>query len=210
MQRIVTGAVVALILLGCKDATSPSIQREPGSPAFAFSNGPETPGPIVFRTTDDPFFLFFDDDRTVQLAAIMRPGDPAALIPCGGSNSLNPVDLQLVFHSSGAINQTLIGRDIDVWLYARRDFLIDVRDNGLCHALVTQIPLYHGTASLVAHDNDTFFSGTHPDAFGFSAVGTVTKISDGSRYRYQNEYHGVLGTDGAPLSFHASIRLSPL
>lgn len=210
MQRMFAGAVVALALLGCKDATSPSIQSEPRSPAFAFSNGPETPGPIVFRTTDDPFFLFLNDDRAVRLAAVMRPADPANVVPCGGSNSMDPVDLQLVFHSSGAINQTLIGRDITVWLYQRGPFLTDVINNGLCHALSTQVPLYQGTASLVAHDNDTFFSGSHADAFGWSAIGTVTKISDGSEYRYQNEYHGVLDTNGEPLTFHTTIRLTPL
>jgi len=210
MQRLAAGIVACLVLLACSDVPSVPPQTVSRTPAYSFSNGPETPGPIVFRTTDDPFFLFFSDDRGPQLVAIMRPADPAELEPCGGSNSLEPVDLQLVFHSSGSINQTLLARDVSVWLYERRAFLTVVINSGLCAALETQVPIYTGTASLVTHDNDTFFSGNHADAFGWSAIGVVTKISDGSEYRYQNEYHGVLASDGSPISFRSTIDLKLL
>jgi hypothetical protein len=203
--------VVALALSACVDNTAPVAAGSSPTVSYDFTNGPESPAPLVFRSAGGDFFIFLNDDRASHLVAVMRtPSASADIIPCGGSQNLDPASLQMVFHNSGTINLLISGRDVHVWLYNRHDFLTALNAGGLCNALDTQVPLYQGTSDFVSHDNDAFFSGVHTDSFGFSAHGTVTQISDGKPYSYRNEYHGALAADGSLLHFSSTITLSSL
>ena len=187
-----------------------AVSRVPSVPSYAFLNGPDEPGPIVFRTGDDNFFLLFNSDRGANLVDLIRlPGVQPDLVPCGGSESLEPVDLQLVVHASGAINQVMLGRDVGAFVYERRSFVTELRAHGICAAIASQVPLAQGLVHFTAHDNDTFFSGSHADAFGWSAIGLVT-AGDGTQFRLRDESHGVLATDGTPISIVATITMTPV
>lgn len=201
--------LTTVALLACTDAPS-AIRSIPAAPSYDFLNGPAEPGPMIFRTGDDGFFLLFNSDRGSNLVDLIRlPGAQPDLVPCGGTEALDQVALQLVFHGSGAINQVMKGRAVGAFVYERRSFLTELRAHGLCAAIASQVPLAQGTADFTAHDNDTFFSGTHADAFGWSAVGLVT-AANGAQLRLQDESHGVLAADGSLVTIVASITLRPV
>ena len=210
MRRSLT-FVTAVALIGCADGAStlsPLVDRRVGRD---FLNGPENPGPFIARQGDDPFFLLFDTDRSSGLAVAIRlPAPGVTLIPCGGSTNLDESSLQLVFHASGAINQSMMGRGVRAFVYDRATFVAALIAGGLCNALQTQVPNAGGLVDFNSHDNDTFLSGAHADAFGWSARGQMTSTADGSPLRFQTTSHGVLAADGSLVAFSNSISLTPL
>ena len=201
--------LTTVALPACADAPSAVTSTRVG-PSYDFLNGPAEPAPMIFRTGDDEFFLLFNSDPGSNLVDLIRlPGGQPDLSPCGGTEALEPVALQLVFHGSGAINQVMMGRTVGAVVYERRSFLTELRAHGVCAAIASQVPLAQGTADFTAHDNDAFFSGTHADAFGWSAVGLVT-AANGALLRLQDESHGVLAADGSLVTIVASITLRPV
>jgi hypothetical protein len=94
-------------------------------------------------------------------------------------------------------------------VYERSTFNAAVRATGLCNALASLIPLARGPVDFTSHDNDTFFTGTHADAFGWSAHGTLLRVADGAPLRFLNESHGVLAADGSLLNSLSQITLTP-
>jgi len=204
MQRTLLVLIAISAATACAEQT-PLTPPAANGPAFNFSNGPATPGPIVFRTEDD-FFLLFNSDPVTGLTSLIRlPDPPDDVLPCGGAQPLGPADLQLAFHPNGAINQLLVGHDARAYLYDRQAFRSAQQQGGICGAITSLTPLAHGTVSFVAHDNDTFFSGTRTNAFGWSAKGTVTAASDGAALRYANQYHGAVAPDGSVLHILSRI-----
>lgn len=172
--------------------------------------GPDEPGPFIARDDSDPFFILVDTDRSTGLAVLIRlPAPGVTLIPCGGSTTLDASSLQLVFHPSGAINQLMMGRGVQAFVYNRSTFVAALIAGGLCHAIATQVPIAGGLVDFNAHDNDTFLSGAHADAFGWSARGLMTGTADGALLRFQNTSHGVLAADGSLINFVNSISLTP-
>jgi hypothetical protein len=206
MPRVLAALLAACALSACTDATSPLVRDA----SFTFVNGPDSPGPSVLRSTEGDFFMLFNDDRTSRLVSLIRlPSPPGDVIPCGGAQGLNAADLQLVFHRNGAINELLTGADVSVRVYDRASFGAALGAGGLCHAIATQEPIAEGAADFTAHDNDTFFSGVHANAFGWSARGTVYAASDGAELQYRNDYHGVVADDGSLRHLTSRITLTP-
>jgi len=197
-------------LAGCADHSTPVAPLVPNDAELDFMNGPLDPGPFVAREDSDPFFILVDFDRSTALAVVIRlPAPGVTLIPCGGTTNLDESSLQLVFHASGAINQLMMGRGVQAFVYDRAPFIAALQAGGLCHAIETQQPIAGGLVDFNAHDNDTFLSGAHADAFGWSARGIMTSTADGSALRFQNNSHGVLAPDGSLLNFVNSISLTP-
>jgi hypothetical protein len=210
MRRSLVILVVVLTQAGCIDGASAVSPVLDDREARDFMNGPEEPGPLIARENSDPFFLLLDTDRSTGLAVLIRlPAPGVTLIPCGGSTNLDGSSLQLVFHASDAINQLMIGRGVQAFVYNRSTFVAALIAGGLCNAIVTQVPIAGGLVDFNAHDNDTFLSGAHADAFGWSARGLMTSTADGSLLRFQNTSHGVLAADGALIHFANSISLTP-
>lgn len=179
--------------------------------ANGFINGPDEPGPIVVRSADDTFFLLFNTDRESGLVSLIRlPDAPSHIIPCGGTQPLDGADLQLVFHQNGTINQLLIGRQVHAHVYDRPSFLAALRSGGLCGAIASQTPLAQGLVDFTAHDNDTFFTGIHANAFGWSANGILYSVADGSPLRYLSISRGVVSSDGTLVHLVSTISLSPV
>ncbi len=208
MRRLASAVLLAVSVTACGEDAAPA-RSTPTAASLTFTNGPDDPGPIV-RTAGGDFFLLFNTDRATGLASLIRlPGAQADLIPCGGTQDLEPADLQLVFHESGAINQLLMGRDATAYVYLRGPFNKALLEGGLCFAIETQVSIAQGPVSFVAHDNDTFFSGTHANAFGWSATGTVVSAADGATLRFHSESHGVVASDGSLLNIVNRITLTP-
>lgn len=206
-------AIVACsAITACADSTGTGTTARRTALTYDFINGPEDPAPIVLRSSHDDFFVLFNTDRNSDLASLVRlPDPPDDVVPCGGSQPLEPADLQLVFHRNGSTNQLFIGRQVRAFVYERRSFLAALRaGGGLCAAIASQAPLAQGLVDFAAHDNDTFFSGIHADAFGWSARGTFANATDGSRLRYLNELHGVIAADGSVAHVVSSISLTPI
>jgi hypothetical protein len=208
-RSLMIGVVSMLSSVGCSDSSS-VVQPMDGRAAPDFLNGPEDPGPFIARDNSDPFFMLFNTDRSSGLAALIRlPAPGVTLMPCGGTTNLDASSLQLVFHASGAINQLLMGRGVQAFVYDRAPFVAALIAGGLCNAIATQVPIAGGRVDFNAHDNDTFLSGAHPDAFGWSARGLMTSVADGSLLRFQSNSHGVLSSDGSLIKFVNSISLNP-
>jgi hypothetical protein len=211
MRRIALVSLALVLSTACSDSLAPVTRLAPERPRLDFMNGPSDPSPFVTRVDDDPFFLLVDSDRSTGLVSLIRlPAPGVTLIPCGGTTNLDQSSLQLVFHASGATNQLLVGRDVTAFVYDRASFNAARAAGGLCFAIATQTPIAAGLADFNAHDNDTFFSGAHADAFGWSARGIVYSLADGTALRFFDESHGVLATDGSLLNFTNSIRLTPV
>lgn len=210
MKRSLFIVLVLSVLAGCAD--SPSMVRPtlPQRVAADFMNGPDEPAPFIARDNADPFFILLDTDRSTGLAVLIRlPAPGVTLIPCGGTTNLDGSSLQLVFHASGAINQLMMGRGVQAFVYNRASFVAALIAGGLCTAIATQVPIAGGLVDFNAHDNDTFLSGNHADAFGWSARGQMTNTADGSLLRFSNISHGVLAADGSLITFNNSISLTP-
>jgi len=211
MSRRVAILLLSSTLFGCVDSTFPLRPLPVDHAAADFMNGPNEPGPFIERDDADPFFILFDTDRSTGLAVLIRlPAPGVTLIPCGGTTTLDASSLQLVFHASGAINQLLMGRGVQAFVYDRATFVAAVLGGGLCQAIATQVPIAGGLVDFNAHDNDTFLSGAHADAFGWSARGIMTSTVDGSPLRFLNTSYGVLAPDGSLLNFVNSISLTPM
>jgi hypothetical protein len=201
MRRRLLLAVLALVA-ACAD--------RPAAPSLSFINGPEDPGPIVLRSSNDGFFLLFNTDRTTNLASLIRlPDPPGDVIPCGGTQTLEPADLQLVFHENGAINQLLMGRQVRAHVYERASFVAALIAGGLCGAIASQVPIAQGLVDFTAHDNDTFFSGTRTNAFGWSANGTVVRVADGATLQLRVQSRGAVAPDGAVRHVLSRITATP-
>jgi hypothetical protein len=92
---------LTIALASCSDSTAPS-RVLTDRPVLDFMNGPDTPGPLITRENNDPFFILLDSDRASGLVSVIRlPAPGVTLIPCGGSTNLDPASLQLVTHASG-------------------------------------------------------------------------------------------------------------
>lgn len=211
MRIILALLGLTIVATGCADSVSPPSHVVADRPALDFMNGPASPGPLVARENSDPFFILLDSDPRAGLISVIRlPAPGVTLIPCGGATNLDQASLQLVTHASGAINQLLIGRDVHAFVYQRASFNAALRSGGLCFAIETQVPIAGGLVDFNAHDNDTFLSGAHADAFGWSARGIMTSMADGSSLRFLNVSHGVLAADGSLIHFSNKITLTPV
>lgn len=209
MYRTAFLPVLAVAIAACADVPTAGAPAAT-VPSYDFINGPEDPGPIVLRSSDDDFFVLFNTDRSSDLASLIRlPDPPGDVIPCGGAQPLAPADLQLVFHQNGIVNQLLIGREVRAYVYERRAFVTALQAGGICAALASQVPIAQGLVAVTSHDNDTFFSGIHADAFGWSANGTLVSAADGSPLRYRNVSYGVLASDGSLVHIINQISLTP-
>jgi hypothetical protein len=211
MRRHVLVLVLTIAVVSCSDSVSTSRLLPADRPVVDFMNGPDSPGPIIARDDSDPFFLLVDSDAAAGLVSVIRlPAPGVTLIPCGGATHLDQSSLQLVTHASGAINQLMKGRGVHAFVYDRSSFFAALRSGGLCFAIETQVPVAGGLVDFNAHDNDTFLSGAHADAFGWSARGIMTSEGDGSSLRFLNTSHGVLASDGSLIHFSNKITLTPL
>jgi hypothetical protein len=189
-------AATGLMVASCADR-SPSGPRD-GS-TFNFTNGPETPGPIVFRNAAAEFRVSYSDP--VRGLTAIHGGDVVEFC-LTGDTSFPLVDLQSVLTSEEQNRLLLLirGSDIETTVWAVGDFDCDV--------FTTTTPVATGTVDLTNTDNDLFAGDqANHNAFGFVAQGTLRR-SNGARAHFNGVSKCVWdGNDLATLNCNNQINL---
>lgn len=165
-------ALLVLALVGTNILTSGCTDRFASGPAdpssFNFANGPESPGPNVFRFKDGLGIFYADPER--ELSAI-HGGDVVEFCLTGGT-TFPLVDIQEVKpkQNPDRIIQLLQADDVEttVWPFPSFD----------CDLFTTTPPLATGTVDLVNTDNDLLVflrDNNNANAFGFAAHGQLMR-----------------------------------
>lgn len=161
----------ALTTLACGDDSS---TNPPGdtAPSFNFTNGPEAPGPVVFRVKAEPnfYWYFFPDDKAGLTASAGVVGTLAEACDITNPNFAEPIDFQFLFSPTGRLLEH--GRaDLSLVVYqgSTTDF---------CGALIGAPIVATGTVHVVENDPDFEASRGGP-SFGYHAEGPVTLVSGG-------------------------------
>ena len=158
-------AATAVLVSGCDQASDPSPSSGPaGTPAYDFSKGPASAGPVVrFQGHYVTFLTDVDANLTVIVGTPNRIDEF-----CGpGDIDVEPVDVQLVFNPTGALHEVDLGSNLPVLVYGAATPVFDV-----CNDLVGAPLLATGTGHMVYLDNST---GGGPGAhrWGVVAQGTL-------------------------------------
>jgi hypothetical protein len=99
-------AFTALVAIGCTDSpTQPTGQGEVATPVTNYMNGPEQPGPTVYRSEDGQVLVWtFPADATPDgedWSVMFSIGDVADLQFCGGTGTPYPGSVQQAFTDDG-------------------------------------------------------------------------------------------------------------
>ena len=141
-------AATAVLVSGCDQASDPSPSSGPaGTPAYDFSKGPASAGPVVrFQGHYVTFLTDVDANLTVIVGTPNRIDEF-----CGpGDIDVEPVDVQLVFNPTGALHEVDLGSNLPVLVYGAATPVFDV-----CNDLVGAPLLATGTGHMVYLDNST-------------------------------------------------------
>jgi len=170
-------------------------------PAFNFANGPESPGPIIFRTGEAGYRVSYSDP--VHGLTAIHGGDVVEFCLTGETGEAL-VELQVVFppEEQDRILLLLKGHDVETTVWATGSFDCDV--------FTTTTPLATGTVDLTNTDNDLLAGerdNRNHNAFGFVAQGTLTR-PDGAKAPFNGVSKCVWdGDDFDTIKCHDSINL---
>jgi hypothetical protein len=171
--------VGAALICGCNEQSTPTAVTE-GTPAFNFSNGPESPNPMILRGQNWAWDITID--TKTSLAAIIGPWD----VPFPCAFSADPpvlLDYQDVTSADETVVQRL--RHLDDYYV----FVIDVTgypDAGGadCANLGTVYPMIAtGRVDAVWTDNDLYawmYDHNRKNSWGLSAHGEVEVDGSGT------------------------------
>lgn len=206
MRFAVAGLLLVMSLSACADTTQPVEDA-----AFAAGTVTDPPSVRVFRGVDAEFFFLFNDDPETGLLSLIRPVDlPGDFSPCAADILLDPASLQLIFTPQGTI-RLLRGQDVSVSVYDRDEFNAVALTLGLCNAAATVEPIAQGTASFTWHETDESFQVIrNSSSFGWNARGTVFSLTDGTEYRFSNQYRGTRDRAGNFRHLTSNITLTPV
>lgn len=142
------------------------------SPAFDFTNGPESPGPVVFRVAAEPnfYWYFFPDDKAGLTASAGVLGTLAEACDITNPNFAEPIDFQFLFSPTGRL---LEHAHADLSLVVYQGSTTDY-----CGALLSEPIIATGTVHVVENDPDFNASNGGP-SFGYHAEGPVRLVSGG-------------------------------
>jgi len=167
---LLTAAALGTLACGDDSGTNPAGDAVP---SLDFTNGPEAPGPVVFRLAAEPnFYLyFFPDDKAGLTASAGVVGTLAEACDITNPNFAEPIDFQFLFSPTGRLLEH--GRaDLSLVVYqgSTTDF---------CGALIGAPIVATGTVHLVENDPDFTASRGGP-SFGYHAEGPVTLTAGGT------------------------------
>ena len=99
LRRITLAFLVALLAVSCaENPTQPAEQAGATEPDANYMNGPEQPGPTVYRSENGQMFVWtFPGDATPDgedWSVMFSIGDVADLLSCGGSGTPYPGHLR--------------------------------------------------------------------------------------------------------------------
>ena len=168
------GTAMSLLVSGCTDR---SVTGPVDRPSFNFTNGPEHPGPIVFRTSEGEYRVSYSDPAK-GLTAI-HGGDVVEFCLTGGTD-FPLVDIQFVLspREQNRVHELVKGHDLETTVWPTGSFDCDV--------FTTATPLATGTVDLTNTDNDLIadqHENTNHNAYGFVAQGTLTR-SNGAKAHF--------------------------
>lgn len=200
--------VFSLLALGCSDQVPPTAATtSPTAPIFNFTNGPESPGPIM-RISFPPEagfrILFFDQERL--LLALLSQNN--SLLGCNpDAITFESVDRQVIFNPVGPV----------MFLDQAADHFTTVYDvRGLppldCDLLTgaSGRMLARGFTDVVLRDNDVFVSGTRTNAFGVNANGRLDNLVAGGKLAFRLHFQAEINkSDDSFRVFVDDIKLSP-
>jgi hypothetical protein len=192
-------AVVALMTSACGD-TEPAAPTTPAvaSPQYLYSNGPSTPN--VFRISADNIAFGLSDDQSGLVAWAGLPTDPTQAVDCGGTQTGEPIPLQLAGLNQ-ALNVLAVAREINIHVYDINTTLEDT-----CFIP----PIAAGTGHMVYTDNDVADTGPGAEAFGLTLVGIVTTITGGETLRLEGEQHWLVSPDEEFRVLSSHLSLTPV
>jgi hypothetical protein len=161
-------------LLTTAMACAPEAPTTPGTTsdaAYSFSNGPEAPGPVVFRTIDDLGVFFIPDDK-VGLTAYIGVEEPMSVF-CNFALpiTITPQELQMLIKPNGELGWHTKGEDLPIYIYniSTIDFCGgDLTDDRIIATGMVRL-------SFVDRNFELPDPNVEP-SYGYSAQGTVTYL----------------------------------
>jgi hypothetical protein len=182
MSRLARHTAAALAVCvtayGCAESsgTSASDPTSP-DPAFSFSNGPETPGPIVFRGVDE-FGVFFIPDDRAGLTAYIGVAEPVSVF-CNFALpiTITPMELQALIKPTGELGWHTKGDELPIYIY-------DLSTVDFCGGELTDDRiLATGTVRLKFVDREFELPDPNVEpSYGYNATGIVTYVGGGTAH----------------------------
>jgi hypothetical protein len=156
---------------------APATPRSDTEAALSFSNGPQAPGPVVFRTTDDQGVFFIPDDRA-GLTAYIGVAEPVSVF-CNFALpiTVTPTELQLLIKPNGSLGWHAKGPELPIYIY-------DISTIDFCGGQLTDDHIV-ATGTVRLGINDRNFELPDPNVeptYGYHAEGTVTLVSGGTAH----------------------------
>lgn len=170
--RVSALLLLAASVLGC--STSPvEVARETSVElASSFSNGPESPGPVVFRGIDE-FGVFFIPDDKAGLTAYIGVEEPMSVF-CNLALpiTITPMELQALIKPAGELGWHTKGDELPIYIY-------DLSTVDFCGGELTDDRIIAtGTVRLSFVDRDFELPDPNVEqSYGYNATGTVTYLS---------------------------------
>jgi hypothetical protein len=199
MSRLVAlTSLATLLILGCSNDGVP----ESTAPSDNFTNGPATPGPLVFRLHEPDWFVFLFPDLQAQLTASVGIVERFSAFCEPGPITIPSEDLQFLFSPTGRLALLLQGRDMPVIIYAGA---IPGRDiDAFCAQLSNAPIIATGTAHIVFNDHDLNTDASN----GYRAQGEVQLVAGGQAH-FNGVVKFVAARDGTVRMVVSQVNLGP-
>jgi hypothetical protein len=141
-------------------------------PAHSFYSGPQAPGPVVFRTTDDLGVFFIPDDRS-NLTAYIGVQEPVSVF-CNFALpiTITPMQLQMLLKPNGELGWHAEGEDLPIYIY-------DLSTIDFCSGELSDDRIIAtGTVRLGFVDRNFELPDPNVEpSYGYNATGTVTYLN---------------------------------
>lgn len=162
-------------ILGCAGSPAESTAASTDGATLSFSNGPENPGPVVFRGIDEFGVFFIPDDRT-GLTAYIGVEEPVSVF-CNFALpiTITPMELQGLLKPTGELGWHTKGDALPIYIY-------ELSTVDFCGGALTDDRIIAtGTVRLSFVDRDFELPDPNVEpSYGYNATGTVTYLSGGT------------------------------
>lgn len=200
-HTVVAACLSTIVLLGCRESQSPTDTYEPYLPAYNYTNGPSSPGPVVFRLHEPDWFVFLFPDFRADLIASVGLAERFSVFCEPALPSIPPQDLQFLFSPTGRLALLLQGRDMPVLIYAGA--MVGTAEE-FCAHLATAPIIAKGTARVVFNHHDLNTEASN----GYRAQGIV-ELTGGGQAQFSGVVKFVTTPDGNTRVVVSQVNLSP-
>jgi hypothetical protein len=203
INRLVTGRALGtlFLVLGCAGSETPAEPAQSASPSRDFTNGPASPGPVVFRLREPDWFVFLFPDLDANLTASVGFVDRFSVYCDPAPISIPPEDLQFLFSPTGRLAVLVKGREMPVIIYSGA---ISGSLEDYCAQLATAPIIARGTAHFVFNNKDLLTQASN----GYRAEGTV-ELTAGGQAHFSGVVKFVTTPDGVTRILVSQVTLGP-